>query len=237
MDKHEEPLKEGYLPAAHLAMVSYGNELMCDGETLYYDLDKKAYWKNYIVTSAENGDRWCQALLVAAEKGFYMSDLWCTPEENAQWKEWYEETLINDARFGDPCARIGVAWAGLDGTRNDDEQKERYYRTAGESGYGDGYVLLAKHIQLKDFNETGKVYTYGDEKSCAYYDLIRCAAETNNGILVGWCQDTIGDMYLSGECGFEKDPQKAKSMYEQAIVNGYEPAISSLDTLKRLHNV
>ena len=234
MDDGKEPLKDGYLPAAYWAMIYYGVE---SNDYLYYDPDKKAYWKNYIVTNAKNGDRWCQALLVAAEKGFMQSDAWCTPEENAQWKELYEDTLINDARFGDPRARIGVAWAGLDGTRNDDEKKERYYRMAGESGYGDGYVLLAKHIELKDFNETGEVYTYGDAKSCAYYNLIKQAAETNNGVLAGWCQDTIGSMYLSGECGFEKNPQKAKAMYEQAIENEYEPAISSLDTLKSLYGV
>ncbi len=234
MDDGKQPLKDGYLPAAYWAMIYYGVK----GDAyLYYDLDKKEYWKNYIVTNAENGDRWCQALLVAAEKGFMQSDAWCTPEENAQWKELYEDALINDARFGDPRARIGVAWAGLDGTREDHDKKERYYRLAGESGYSDGYFLLAEHIKLRDFDKTGEIYTYGDEKSCAYYSLINQAAEANNGILTGWCQHTIGDMYLSGECGFGKNPQKAKFMYEQALENGFERASSSLDTLKRLHNV
>ena len=234
MDDGKEPLKDGYLPAAYWAMIYYGVE---NDTYLYHDLDKKEYWKNFIVTSAENGDRWCQALLVAAEKGFLQSDAWCTQEENAHWKELYEETLINDARFGDPCARIGVAWAGLDNTRNDNDKKERYYRLAGESGYSDGYFLLAEHIELKDFNETGKIYTYGDEKSCAYYNLINLAAETDNGILAGWCQHTIGDMYLSGECGFEKNPQKAKIMYQKALNNGFDRALSSLDTLKSLYNI
>lgn len=238
MDNGMSPLKHGYIPAVvdAFSFLNYGNyegdNIDYTNRLVYPDEEKIAYWKNYLIEKAQSGDRWSQAALVVAENGKYYSDFWCSKEENAQWKQQYEKALFEDSRAGDPATMLAVASFGLDGTNDDIEKRQAYYKTAADAGFADAYVLLAKDLEMQYYRETGNVYVWGDENSCAYYKMIEKAAMLDNGITCGWCRKQIGDLYIDGECGYEKNLGAAKRFYESALQFGYKEAQSGLDTIE-----
>lgn len=237
MDDGKKPLKAGFVPAIVSSFMYYGDNLYENLDTdirVYQDSDKVAFWKKYLVDSARENNRWCQAVLVVAENGKYYSDYWCTQEENKQWQALYKENLEADAVKGVPEAALAVANTGLCGTANDEKAKARFYQLAGEAGLGDAFFLLAEQYKMTIYQETKKVFTWGDEDCCAYYYLIGEAAKTDNGETVGWCQNEIGCLLMNGECGFEKNLKSAKLLFEYALKNNCSKAQYNYDRLVQM---
>ena len=219
---------QGYIPEISKLLLTYSVSGQNNNDPRCGDIDKLNYWKDYLIKSAQNNDRWCQAFLVIIEeRGLFCN---CLAEDAVKyrWVDTYKSQLISDAINGNPEAMIAVAWAGLDDTNTDTDKRMLYYETAGSLGYGDGYYLLAEHKRLQKYIQTNEVAVWGDADSCEFNRLYALAAETNNGKTVGWCQYTVAELYEKGECGFPVNIDKAIELCELACRNGCSLAESSL---------
>jgi len=227
----QEPLNKGEVVSILNILHSYseglGNDCHESEYIIHKDFDKVEYWKRFLVEGAENGNRMYQAALITDA---FFSHLWNSDDEKKIYKEKYEKKLYDDAENGNAYAQMAIAVTCLGTVKYGSDEAIELLEKASNSGVGDAYYYLVRALDAKLFKEN-LLPVYGDERYCRNYRLHLKGADINNGIFAGNQQDMVGDAYRDGECGFEKDIEKARHYYKLAVSNGYRLSEWSLKNL------
>lgn len=228
-EKEENPLRnspEGIHSA--LMMYKYGS---------YKNTNKFNYWINRLISLASGGDRMAQGLL-CWRGGFVRQDGeydGCLPQPLwEELKSYYEDNLLKDCDNGDPYCQLAVA---NNYKKIDDNKKEELYKSAINKGLTDACYYYAKFLNQKRFIENGmtvNIPPYGTDEWQEYMSvelgLYKKGAEFNNGLMAGYCQYRLADMYDCGDGGVFKDKSMAQIWYKKALENGYESAKYRIET-------
>ena len=227
-DKEENPLQnstEGIYSA--LLKYTYGSTA---------NENKKNYWINRLLSLANNGDMMARGLLcwrcgIISVDGNY--DGVISRDKWEELKSAYEESIIKACHSGDPYSQLSSAKYNRDIS---EDEKEKLYLSSIEKGLSDACYYYAKFLDQKRFVANGmtvNIPPYGTDEWQEYMrvelSLYKKGAEFNNGILAGYCQFRLGDMYANGDGGVFKDAATAQMWFQKAYNNGYENARSYLD--------
>lgn len=196
------------------------------------DKNKLNFWINHLFSLAEGGNMMAQAMIcwkcgMITEEGKYSGVI---PKE--QWDKYREEYLtnvVNTANNGDAQAKLAVA---VYCNKIDDAKKELLYKSAIQKGLSDACYYYVKFLDMKRFEANGYVAVdvppYGTAQWQEYMRdelaLYKKGAELNNGIMAGYCQFRLAEMYANGDGGVLRDGATAQIWYRKAYENGYEQA-------------
>ena len=193
--------------------------------------NKINYWLNHLLSLANGGNMMAQGLIcwkcgVIRSDGKYdgviPQNLW------KELKSKYEDGIVRSCKSGDLYAQLAVAKYNRDIS---DKEKEELYLSAIDKGLSDACYYYAKFLDQKRFVANGMtvdIPTYGTAEWQEYmYDelsLYEKGAILNKGVLAGYCQYRLGDMYAKGDGGKLKDPITAQMWFKKAYANGCKKA-------------
>lgn len=228
-EKEESPLQdstEGIYSA--LLQYKYGNTA---------NENKMNYWLNRLLSLANSGNNMARGLicwrcgLINVEgkfDGVIPQNIW------EELKGSYENKLIESCNAGEPYAQLSVAKYNRDIS---DDEKEKLYLMSIEKGLSDACYYYAKFLNQKRFvansmKENIPQYSTSEWQEYMHDELslYKKGAELNNGIMAGYCQFRLGDMYAHGDGGVFKDAATAQLWYKKAYDNGYAKAKIYIDT-------
>lgn len=180
---------------------------------------KANYWRNFVRAKAGSGDYVAQAALITNQsKRLFPED------EYLANKAKYEEKIWQAAKEGNKYAEYAV---GLFLTEYGDPDTIMWLTLAGEQGLTDAYYDIAMNaLDAKYYSkDQNQLATFAEK-----FKYFKLAAECDNGIFAGYCQDVLADAYVEGQY-IERDKRKAEYWYRKAIMNG---SVSSEYSLKLL---
>lgn len=199
--------------------------------------NKLNLWINRLIYMADNGDNMAKGL-ICWRCGYILSDGnydGVLPKE--MWdklRQKYESPLLDSYNKGDPYAKLAIAEYKRDVSEAD---KESLYLSAIESGLTDACYYYIKFLNLKRFVANGMtdhIPTYGTEEWQIYMkdelSLYKKGAELDNGVMAGYCQFRLADMYSSGDGGVLKDQAMAQYWYKKSFEKGYAQAKSFIQS-------
>ena len=210
---------------------------------LYYEYrtiknpNKSNFWRNRLLLLASNGDFMAQGL-ICWKCGFIFQDgryegvlpqnVW------EELKNSYEKSILNSCDAGDPYAQLAVAKFNRD---INDGKKQALYISAIEKGLTDACYYYAQFLDQKRFIANGNTVCmppYGTDEWQEYMreelSLYKKGAEFNNGVMAGYCQFRLADMYKCGDGGVFKDASLAQVWFKKAYENGYFRAKNYIDS-------
>lgn len=198
--------------------------------------NKLNYWTNQLFSLADNGDMMARGLIcwkcgIIFDNGQYdgviPQNFWI------ELKHKYENDLIKSCNTGNSYAQLSVAKFNRDINEDD---REKLYLAAIEKGLSDACYYYANFLGQKRFAANGytvNVPSYGTAEWQEYMrvelSLYKKGAELNNGIMAGYCQFRLGDMYANGDGGVCKDAATAQQWFRKAYANGYDKARIYID--------
>lgn len=132
-----------------------GEDANNPGWTIFRDEEKAEYWKNVLITGAENGNRAFQAALVATNGmgGLLMG--WLSQDEYDVFRVMYENVLLDDANAGVPEAQYAVAEFCLGEAAFKSEKRKELAEVAMKRGLADAAYLRGGIYEL-DCYESGQ---------------------------------------------------------------------------------
>lgn len=227
-EKEENPL-QGSTEGIYNALLKYKY-----GSTA--NENKMNYWINQLLSLAANGNMmargficWRCGMVLSDGKydGVLPQNVW------SELKEKYENQVVASCNSGDANAQLAVAKYNRDIT---DDEKENLYLSSIEKGLSDACYYYAKFLDQKRFVANGMTVNmppYGTTEWQEYMrvelSLYKKGAELDNGIMAGYCQYRLGDMYANGDGGVFKDAATAQIWFRKAYNNGYENARLYID--------
>lgn len=185
------------------------------------DENKYNYWLNKAITLANLGNMMLQGLIC-----WRCGDGKIMPTETWQeLKNKFQNQIIKKSDEGDAYAQFAVAKYGQNIS---DDEREKLYLSSIEQGLTDACYYYAKFLDLKRMvsnNFNVKIPQYGTTEWQEYMkvelELYKKGAELDNGVMAGYCQYRLGDMYDNGDGGVFQDKSLAQFWYKKALENGY----------------
>lgn len=194
---------------------------------VYPDQDKVKFWKDILISGAENGNRLYQAALITGLVGLNpVNSGWMSVEEGNAYKEKFESSLIRDALAGDGIAAYAVAAMCVGDAKYGSNYRSKMTQVAMNAGIADAYYLGSEIYRSYSYSKDS--YSYGE--ILRYY---MAAKDCTSGAMLGVMQYFVGDAYSSGEEWVEQDLSKAIYYYRLALKNGMYSAASSLELLQQ----
>lgn len=218
---------QGYAPDISKLITSYYQGRCEDSNdteiTIYRDMEKVGYWKQILIDGAAAGNRVFQGALLALNG--YGGKLygWISDEEHARYVQFYQGTLLQDAKAGNPEAQYVVAEFCLGDATFGTDLRRDYADAAMRAGVTDAAYLRAE-IYKSDAYANGSDWEYADVLK--FYAF---AKDNTTGCMLGSMQDLIGDAYAEAEGDYPKDMTKALHYYTLAAQNGSASAKRSLE--------
>lgn len=193
-------------------------------------LSKQKYWKQTLQEMAMAGNLEAQAILCTRRARVAFSE-----GEINGFKLQYEKALYELAAAGNPQAQLAVGeYLAPYGSR----EKIDWLTKAANQGIGDAWYHLGEayntmiYIDEKGNRRTTPLSEEQIRKLSNMRNECRFrAADSNNGIMVGYCQYWVGTNYEEGDSIFPKDLEKAKYWYQKAVEHGSKRAESCLQRL------
>lgn len=198
---------------------------------IYKDSNKFEYWKNILVNGAEHQNRMYQGALFSVPTQRFFS-----ATERELFREKYEEGLLQDAENGNPVAQMSVAVNLLGNVKFGSDEAIDLLEKAAKAGIGDAHYYLFEAIKFK-LHVNDIKWSYGDEVSQTMYKLYLAGALINDGHFAGLMQNFVGDAFIDGDVGLEKDIGKAIYFHRLAASNGIEDSISTLNQIYKQYNI
>lgn len=199
--------------------------------------NKMNYWINRLLTLASSGNMMAKGL-ICWRCGMILSDgKYDGVLPQTTWNEFKDSCasqVLAACNSGDPYAQLAVAQYNNDIS---EEEKERLYLSAIEKGLSDACYYYVQFLDQKRFLSNGmtvNIPEYGTDEWQEYMrvelSLYKKGAELNNGIMAGYCQYRLGDMYANGDGGVLQDAITAQTWFKKAYANGYKKAQMYINT-------
>lgn len=181
---------------------------------------KQKYWKQTLLEMAIAGNLEAQGALCKIppdDKAF-------SDQERSDFKAKYEVALQKLAEEGNPYAQLAV---GKYLAPYASEETIDWFTKAANQGLGDAWYYLGnaygRTINVDRAGKFRETPLQGEEEKKWSNLRDECwfrAANSDNGIMVGYCQWWTGTNYEDGDSIFPKDLEKAKFWYQKASENG-----------------